>query len=79
MAIVDIEITNIEWENDPGYSIAYQHGSGRIFRMEFNEWELESSESIDEAIRNHIETETGFRPKSWHLYEFSDVNEGESK
>lgn len=79
MTTVDVEITNIEWENDPGYSVAYLHGSGRVFRMEFSDEDLESSESIDEAIRNYIEIETGFRPKSWYLYEFSNVNKGESQ
>ena len=37
MTTVDVEITNIEWENDPGYSIAHLHGSGRVFRMEFSD------------------------------------------
>jgi len=75
MTQIKIEITNIVWENDEDGSIAYDHGTARCFEIELSDEDCESSESIDEAIRSHVELETGKILESWYLYEFSPIDD----
>lgn len=69
MTLIQVEITNIEWENDEDGDIAYEHGTGRSFVLQLPDHELTAKE-IDDEIRDTIELETGHRLLRWYLYEF---------
>ena len=61
MILVQVEITNIEWENDESNDIEYDIGTEISFILELPDYELTSGE-IDNAIRDTVESKTGHRP-----------------
>ena len=75
MIQVYIELTNIVWENDQDSVIAYEQGTSRSFVAEIPDRDSLTSQDIDEAIADSLESKTGFRPKSWVLYCFDDTLE----
>ena len=75
MIQVFIEITNVVWENDHGGDIAYEAGTTLQFVADIPDHDNLTSEEIDEAIVDAVETIDGHRPKSWVLHIFSELPE----
>lgn len=77
MIQVFIEITNVVWENDQDGDIAYEEGTTLQFFADIPDNDNLTSEDIDEAIVNAVESIAGHRPKSWVLHVFSELTEAE--
>ena len=75
MIQVYIELTNIVWEDDQDGSIAYEQGTSRSFVADIPDRDGLTSQDIDEAIADSLESGTGHRPESWVLYVFDDTLE----
>ena len=72
MTIV-VEISNIKWQNDQDYSIAYNHGSGRTVVFDINEEDINDVLCLGESIKDFVEIETGFRPEIFQLASIEEV------
>ena len=57
---VQVDISEIVWENDPYGFISRELGNERSFAVRM--WE---SESLMGLIKDRLEKETGHRPESW--------------
>ena len=57
---VQVDISEIVWEDDPYGFFSREWGSIRSFSVQM--WE---SESLKGLIRDHLENETGRKPESW--------------
>ena len=75
MIQVYIELTNIVWEDDHDGDIAYEQGTCRSFVADIPDRDSLTSQDIDEAIADSLESGTGHRPESWVLYVFDDTLE----
>ena len=75
MIQVYIELTNIVWEDDQDGDIAYEQGTSRSFVADIPDRDGLTSQDIDEAIADSLESGTGHRPESWVLYCFDDTLE----
>ena len=59
---VQVDISEIVWEDDPYGFISREFGNERSFAVRM--WE---SESLKGIIKDHLEKETGHRPEFWSL------------
>ena len=75
MIQVFIEITNVVWENDQDGDIAFEAGTTLQFIADIPDHDNLTSEEIDEAIADAVESIDGHRPKSWVVNIFSDLSE----
>ena len=57
---VQVDISEIVWEDDPYGFFSREWGSTRSFSVEM--WE---SESLKVLIKDRLEKETGRKPESW--------------
>ena len=60
---VQVDISEIVWEDDPYGFISRECGSCRRFKIKM--WE---SQSLRGLIKDRLEKETGHRPESWTFH-----------
>lgn len=75
MIQVYVELSNIQWEGDEDGDIKYEQGTDRCFVADIPDHYDLSSEDIDEAIADSLESHTGHRPAWFTVSVFDDTLE----